>query len=205
MIKRTTKQYLVIFILLFVLIIFLLIIFLLDPFKNNFQYGGGYSLEYDEEYENWIVKIEFFKAADTSCVDENGNKYSAHIMKFLRSSGNSDTFCIEVGGAQIKTIIDSYVSDVSYDSTFILVDQKPLDSIFGPIQEFRPTPDSNSWYSGRPRDPNMADLRKSKIHQYWIIDKTKDYIYGPLKDEEYFLKKRELGVPEDLRLKYEKK
>lgn len=47
-------------------------------------------------------------------------------------------------------------------------------------------------------------LEESPIHQYWIIVKTTADVYGPFSYEDYLKMKKELGVPETLKLKREK-
>jgi len=47
----------------------------------------------------------------------------------------------------------------------------------------------------------MEVFEKSTYKQYWIIDKRTDDIYGPFKWDEYMKKRKELGVPKELKLK----
>ena len=42
------------------------------------------------------------------------------------------------------------------------------------------------------------------VNYFWIVVKMSSDIFGPLSFEQYLEKKKELGVPERLRLKYEK-
>lgn len=44
-------------------------------------------------------------------------------------------------------------------------------------------------------------VSKNGFSKYWIVDHANDSIYGPFKNEEYLQKRKELGVPEKLKLK----
>jgi len=94
------------------------------------------------------------------------------------------------------------ILNYTFDSTFIIVSQRPWDSI-----------------------PNIRTMKyseateafeKSTFRQYWIINKkekdvysydsisrlaTYSNVYGPFKKEEYLKKRKELGVPDKLKLK----
>ena len=83
-----------------------------------------------------------------------------------------------------------------------MVDQKPIDSILGKME-----PDGYGGYQ-RPREPNIYSeklkmLKESPIHQFWIINHVSKDVYGPFSYEEYLLKKKELKVNPELKLKYE--
>lgn len=45
---------------------------------------------------------------------------------------------------------------------------------------------------------------KTKVFYFWIINKQSSGVYGPFVSDEYENKKKELGVPESLKLKCEK-
>lgn len=45
---------------------------------------------------------------------------------------------------------------------------------------------------------------KTKVHFYWIINKNNSEVFGPLTFDEYMVKKKDLGVPKDLKLKCER-
>ncbi len=99
-------------------------------------------------------------------------------------------------------IIKQHILDYKYDSVFVLVAQRPFDSILG-----RDT----MTYS----EENKA-FENSTFKQYWIIDKTKpcnrigfdsiiqfskySNVYGPYSKNEFILKRSALGVPKELRL-----
>jgi len=58
----------------------------------------------------------------------------------------------------------------------------------------------------RPNEPLYFDkaikkIKNSKIHMYWIIKHKTNDCYGPFKWDEYMKKRKELGVPKELKLK----
>ena len=55
------------------------------------------------------------------------------------------------------------------------------------------------------QNKQQLDLKvKTDVYYYWIIEKARTEIYGPLTFDEYIAKKKELGVSESLKLKSEK-
>lgn len=101
-------------------------------------------------------------------------------------------------------LINETILDYAFDSIFIIVSQRPWDSI----------PDIKTLnYS----ESNEA-FEKSTFRQYWIINKKEksEYsldsltnlaqysnVYGPFKKHEYLQKREELKIPKELVLKEE--
>jgi len=92
------------------------------------------------------------------------------------------------------------IIDYAYDSIFIVVAQRPWDSV----------PEVKSVRYGQTRIFN-----KSTFVQYWIINKSeeclwhydsvtqrgyRENVYGPFKRKEYLEKREELGVSDSLKL-----
>ncbi len=101
---------------------------------------------------------------------------------------------------QNTQIIKNTVLEYDFDSIFIVLSQRPWDSISG-IRAMN--------YS----ESNKA-FENSSFKQYWIIDKsqepvfnesTKTYsnVYGPYSKEEYLVKRKKMGVPKELKLEFE--
>lgn len=95
-------------------------------------------------------------------------------------------------------VITETILEYGFDSTFIIVSQRPWDSIPN-IKKMTYTKSNEAF-------------ENSNFLQYWIINKkeksefneaTKIYsnVYGPYKKEEYFQKREELGIPKELKLK----
>ena len=112
---------------------------------------------------------------------------------------------LSVVNSENTIMVKQHVLDYSYDSTFVLVVQRPFRSISG-----RDT----MTYS----ELNKA-FKNSNFKQYWIIDKIQSSenigfdsinqvakysnVYGPYTKNEFILKRNVLGVSEELRLKKE--
>lgn len=55
------------------------------------------------------------------------------------------------------------------------------------------------------QNQQQTDLKyKTAVYYYWIINKNNSEVFGPLTFDEYMVKKKELGVPKDLKLKCER-
>ena len=107
------------------------------------------------------------------------------------------------------TVIYGHISDYIQNESFLLADQKPLDSILGKF--IRTITKNNDIYWHREYDTinkygaDIKMLEESPIHQYWIIGHKSADVYGPFSFGDYLKMKAELGVPETLKLKCEKR
>jgi hypothetical protein len=106
-------------------------------------------------------------------------------------------------------IIDMEIVAWNFDSTFIIVKQKPFFSILDSI---------SAKYPNLPLNKQLELYDAVEIYNYWIIDKRvklecdtikKRYdgiVYGPFSKKDYLEKRKELNVPYSLKLlKTEKK
>lgn len=163
-----------------------------------------------EQGEGSFTEIVLFNG-DTLCVSEhlkdheNAPKRKGKIIHFhITDDSIRDFFAAE--GTEI---IHPHVHENVKDDSFMLIDQKPMDSVFGKYVRlyyndtdylFKRKYDTISNYNG-----TMSMMENSNIHSYWIlVIKTAD-VYGPLTFDQYLTKKDELEVPEDLKLKCERK
>jgi hypothetical protein len=121
-------------------------------------------------------------------------------------SDSDGKYTLQIVNFENTVMINSHILEYAFDSTFIIVSQRPWD---GPS-----IPDiKDMTYSER----NEA-FEKSTFRQYWIINKKQkgEYsldtlsklarysnVYGPFKREEYIQKREELGVSKELQLKEE--
>lgn len=143
-------------------------------------------------------------------VDSTGELREGRFFKYHKNESIVTRFiCCDktYGGEIINGHIDDYISD----STFLLTDQKPVDSILGGfIKVYYDKDDLSKYYSRREYDTcqnyhdKMIMLHLNRIHQYWIINKTDLDVYGPLTFEQYLDMKKQLDVPTTLMLKREK-
>ena len=100
----------------------------------------------------------------------------------LDYDGNSYFYIIDLKNT---VIVHAHVTKYGFNEQYILVEQKPRDGIL------RNTHDVSF-------EQEKKIIEKSTFRQYWIINKTNDSIYGPLKKEEYLKKSEELRLPENL-------
>ena len=128
----------------------------------------------------------------------NSEKYirDGTLIKYYDSSGGIDSVWLGKGSWVIGSYVDA--DKTNFDSTFILVAQKPLDSICEcNLSCFKEMPSYDKRSYPRCKDA----LERSTFYQYWIINKVQDAIYGPFTKAEYLQKREELGVPEELQIK----
>lgn len=114
-------------------------------------------------------------------------------------------FGLSVINSENTIVVRRHVLDYAYDSAFVLIIQRPFNSISGR--------DTMTY-----AEFNKA-FKNSSVKQYWIIDKTKSCenigfdsinqvakysnVFGPYSKEEYLKKRKKLEVPEKLQLDFE--
>ncbi len=114
---------------------------------------------------------------------------------------NDGEYTLQIVNSQNTVMINSHILEVVFDSTFIVVSQRPWDSIPG-IREMNYT-------------KSRETFEKSSFIQYWIINKKEKNIYtydeltkmakysnvyGPFKVGEYLQMRRKLKIPDKLKL-----
>ena len=139
---------------------------------------------------------------DTVCVPigQSLKRHKGKFFYFHRNNQIDTIFCIEE-----FPLLCPHIHDYTKGKNFILFDQIPMDSVFGRFVSWH----ENLGYVGRKNLPTSkkdseAMIRTSNIHVYWILNKQTSDVYGPMSFEQYLAKKKDLGVPENLLLKYEK-
>lgn len=162
-----------------------------------------------EQGEGGFDEIVLFNG-DTLCIPPHLKNYDNAPMKkgmfiHYHITGDSirDFFAVEGTG-----IINPHVHECVKDSSFMLIDQKPVDSVFG--EYIRIYYDDNDYLFRRKYDTmgnydgTMLMMENSNIHSFWIVGIETADVYGPFSFDQYLSKKDELGVPEDLKLKCER-
>ena len=141
-----------------------------------------------------LIIITLFNSCTDASDKDLGNGYTLNI---------GDSYWTGILNSENTVMIESKIINYAHDSIFILASQRPWSSILG-----RDT----MTYS----ESNKA-FENSTFKQYWIIDKIKECrnigfdslnniarysnVFGPYSKEEYLIKRKELGVPEELKLK----
>lgn len=174
----------------------LVLVFIVSSCETKWDNYGGYKMDYDSKLQHYII----LDKSDTVCTNPLGYTHEGCRIIFHNPQGDIDTFCIDKGG----TVIETYVDEVKYDDKFILVNQKLL----GKICECNPDCLKEKYgkesHTATSFEFCKDALKKSKVHDYWIIVKATNDIYGPLSANQYAQKRKALSVPGDLKLDFEK-
>lgn len=133
------------------------------------------------------------------------SKYPLDLGKGYKLEYDASSYFSIIDSRDVE-VIYAHVKDYSFDSTYIIVKQKPVDLILKNTY-------NNSKWNLKKRDDLFEN---SKFFQYWIINKKEkgEYsldtiakearysnVYGPFQKEEYLQKREEIGVPKRLKLK----
>jgi hypothetical protein len=172
------------------MLLFIFISFACEPDWGKY---GGYALEYASALEYYII---LDKGEEITANDTNSESLKKGLfIKYHKQNNLVDTILIGRGAI----VIQSFVNDVKFDNKFILVDQKPIDSICECkpecIKRLYGTKANLSSYK-----LCEESLRKSRFHQYWIIKKDVDEVYGPFQKERFLQVQRSLGVSDNLQV-----
>lgn len=176
------------------------------PEKFGINVGRSDSGHYNDVHLNAGDTISWARTGDPCYyVESEGKYFNYHNEDTVRT-------VFIVCDSFYGTIIDGHVVDYSRNANYLLVDQKPIDSILGKeiiiydndgnykrtIREFD-TIHNYQW------DAYEKWLEESPtIHQYWILVINTADVYGPFTYEDYLDMKQQLGVPPTLILKCEK-
>lgn len=174
---------------------FILFAFLFSSCSPDWvEYGKGYGLDHNGAHDYYIIYDQ--GTPITGADSKEDAKKKGVLIIYHSPDGTIDS---EYAGAE-NTLISGFIegNKTKFDSTFLLLVQKPLDSICECNEKclFDKFPNANKTY-------NMCDtaLKNSKIFRYWIVNKDLNDIYGPLTKDEYLKKRVEVGVPNTLKLK----
>ncbi|MDP4266359.1 MAG: hypothetical protein Q8880_02860 [Bacteroidota bacterium] len=113
------------------------------------------------------------------------NHYTDRTIIKMRDKG-------EAYDVIIPTVIVNYV----FDSSYVLIDQKPIDQICICNDSCRKK-NINDWEKKFYKQCT-DEFEKSNFHQYWIINKINDSVLGPFSKETFIRKRKEIGIPEKL-------
>lgn len=166
------------------------------------------SCTYDYSYTRGYIMLQGTEGGDVICLTREDTTFERYLVNdsMIMQKGTAIQYHYKdridtalIWGEDIS-IIKSHINECKIDSFFMVIDQKPFDSIFG-IPIFNPD------YHRPHRPPHAGEafekLHKSNIHDYWIINKRTDDIYFLPTFEEYISMKNELGISDSLRLSCE--
>jgi hypothetical protein len=105
----------------------------------------------------------------------------------------SDEICLinkkKSGNGYDLISITGHILFYGHSKDYIIVVQKPKDSIYNSKENLN--------YSEQ-----MNKIYKSKFNQFWILKIKNDSLFGPFRKEEYLKKRQEIGVPENFKIDY---
>lgn len=170
-------------------VIFLLI--LVSCNISRYDYGG-YAIEQDTEFGNSLI-LTYADTTINHLSNDNVEYQQKGAFLNYHNNGNIDTMFIGEG----TIVIESHVSNVKSDSNYIIINQKPLDLIFGETDWEASYPHRPNW----PGNANEAEkmLKESPIHRYWIIKKGTKDVYGGYTRKEFDLTCKKLKIPKELK------
>ena len=85
--------------------------------------------------------------------------------------------------------INGHILFYGYSEDYIIVIEKPQDSIYNFSENLR-------------YDDMMKKVFKSNFNQFWILKVKNDNLFGPFQKTEYLKKRKELGVPDNVKINY---
>jgi hypothetical protein len=141
----------------------------------------NYNLTMRDKHLYWVF-LSFFMFLATSCSLESehnlGNGY------YLLGSEANTVISEEVQGKDgvYNDVILGKIVDYDFDKKFIIVFRNASEK-------------AKSYFEDHPL---WAQQKGKNPIQYWIIVKSKRTIYGPFDNPEFLIKRKELGIPDDL-------
>ena len=177
------------------------------PEKFGVNVGRSDTGHYNDVHLNDGDTISWVPTVNHCCyVESEGKYFHYHEEDTVR------TAFIACDSWSYGTIIGGHVVDFLRDEKYLLVDQKPIDSILGKEIIIY---DNNGNYKQTIREfDNVHNYQwdayekwleeSPAIHQYWILVINTADVYGPFSYEDYLDMKQKLGVPPTLMLKCEK-
>jgi hypothetical protein len=135
-------------------------------------------------YENYVITLD----------SKNINVLSLNIKDSLklviRKKKSQDTVILY----NESIVISGYVEQANFDGFFLLVKQKPIDSICECNYECY----NEKYGHDISFDYCEKAFKKYDKYLYWIILVKTDDVYGPFEKDEYLEMCKKLNVPEDL-------
>jgi hypothetical protein len=85
--------------------------------------------------------------------------------------------------------ISGHILFYGYSEEYIIAIEKPRDSIYNFKENLR-------------YDKMMKKVLESNFNQFWILKVKNDSLFGPFQKTEYLKKRKEIGVPDNLKINY---
>ena len=95
----------------------------------------------------------------------------------------------ESHGGYNPILIGGHILFYGHSKDYIIVVQKPADSIYNNLEDLR-------------YNEMMDKVYKGDFIQYWILKTKNDSLYGPFKKREYLKVRNEIGVPKNFKIDF---
>lgn len=171
------------FILIIITLFMLFAIF--DPFKEPDL--GGYKIDSHSSIEYFI---SLNKEGDTTFTDNYGINFIGRKIRYINYYDSISEGCASKEARVIEPFI--FPREIVYDSSFILAVQHP-------IEEFG---DKYVYPEALYKDTTIVNGKKIPIW-FFVINKVEDIEYGPYTLAQYLEKRKEIGIPNNLKLRLE--
>ncbi len=182
-----------------IIIFFVLVFYSCD--RSNL--GNGYKIEYNDLWGEPMIVSD--KGEVITGATPRGLWDSKSLPFYYMNNGKFDTVLL----SKESEIIDCCLTDIAYDSTYIVTLQKPAKEIeddYKGAQQYKGKEKFKDRlvHLFKKEIPEKRYLSNSTLYYYWIINKKSDYIYGPLTKERYQELKDSLHIHLELKDTYEK-
>ena len=156
------------------------IVFYIWKSKNNRKYNGN------DIMRNLII-IFFLSVLSVSCKDNTiGTNYELEYTP-------KHEICLvnkqKSGSGYDLITISGHILFYGHSKDYIIAIQKPADSIYN----FKENLIFNEM---------KKKIFESSFNQFWILKVKNDSIFGPFQKEEYFKKRKEIGIPDNLKINF---
>lgn len=111
-------------------------------------------------------------------------------------------YTLEIVNSENTVMIRETILEYAYDSTFIIVCQRPRDSIPN-IRTMNYSQSNKAFENSSFRQYWIINKEEKSIYSYDSISNSAKYsnVYGPFKKNEYIQKRKEFGIPNTLQLR----
>lgn len=158
----------------------ILFLFILSSCRQEIYDLGGYSINYDSRLDKNII-LDNPKGGAIICYWNQDSIFTKNYFK------------------NTAIVIDAYVAEAKADTFFIIVDQKPLDRICECNDSCLQNKYKN-WNDLPTYKMCEEGIEKSTIHSFYIIDKKRSILFGPMSLKQFNYKRKELNVSKKLKL-----
>ncbi len=164
-----------------IIIFFVLVFYSCD--RSNL--GNGYKIEYSDLWGEPMIVSD--KGEVVTGVVSIENWYNKGLpFRNIKENKKDTVLLINKSWPIIKCCL----TDIAYDNTYIVTLQKPAKEIeddYKGAQQYKGKEKFKDRlvHLFKKEIPEKRYLSNSTLYYYWIINKKRDYIYGPLTKERY--------------------